>query len=68
MKTGADAHFELGKAYQGLGKYNLAAKEYGKVLEFIPDDTAAQLALKKIYPKTSFTAGSTVQKTPSVKE
>jgi tetratricopeptide (TPR) repeat protein len=74
MKSGADAHFELGKAYQGIGKYNLAASEYEEVLKFIPDDVDAQSALKKIYPKTSFATGKsletsgTVQKIPTVKQ
>jgi tetratricopeptide (TPR) repeat protein len=54
MKGGADTHYELGRAYQGLGKYNLAAKEYQKVLELIPDDEAAQTALKSVLPKTTF--------------
>jgi tetratricopeptide (TPR) repeat protein len=68
MKSGADAHYELGIAYQGLGKYNLAAKEYQKVLELIPDDEAAQTALKNVLPKTTFSTNRPLLDTTNTAE
>jgi tetratricopeptide (TPR) repeat protein len=68
MKSGADTHYELGRAYQGLGKYNLAAKEYQKVLELIPDDEAARAALKNVLPKTTFSTNKPLLNTTSTAE
>jgi tetratricopeptide (TPR) repeat protein len=68
MKTGADVHFELGKAYQSIGKYNLAAKEYRTVLSLTPDDGAAEQALRKILPKTTVSPDDTPLKTETTNQ
>ncbi|MCL6472424.1 MAG: tetratricopeptide repeat protein [Firmicutes bacterium] len=51
MDSSADAHYELGKAYEGLGKYDLALKEYDEALRFIPDHAEAQRAIEELEAK-----------------
>lgn len=53
MEAGADVHYDLGKAYEGLGQYQLAAQEYKEVLRYIPDHAEAQAALQAVVTKAS---------------
>ncbi len=51
MESGADAHYQLGKAYEGLGRDDLAVKEYEEVLKYIPDNADAQFAIQQLQLK-----------------
>jgi len=51
MQGGADAHFELGKAYEGLGRDDLAVQQYQEVIKYIPDHPDAQYAIQQIQLK-----------------
>ncbi|MHB8841818.1 MAG: tetratricopeptide repeat protein [Candidatus Aquicultor sp.] len=51
MDSGADAHYQLGKAYEGLGRFDLAMTEYRDVLRFIPDHADAQIAIQELQVK-----------------
>ncbi|PIY38588.1 tetratricopeptide repeat protein, partial [Candidatus Aquicultor secundus] len=51
MDGGADAHYQLGKAYEGLGRFDLAMNEYQQTLRFIPDHADAQMAIQQLQVK-----------------
>ncbi|HEY3375268.1 MAG TPA: tetratricopeptide repeat protein [Candidatus Aquicultor sp.] len=59
MAGGADAHYELGKAYVGLGKDDLAMKEFNETLRYIPDHTDAQIAIQQLQMKKVGATGTT---------
>lgn len=51
MDGGADAHYQLGKAYEGLGQFDAAMNEYQQTLRFIPDHPDAQMAIQELQVK-----------------
>lgn len=63
MDSGADAHYQLGIAYEGLGRDDLAMKEYEETLRFIPDHAEAQRAMQQIQLR-KLRAGSTTTNAP----
>lgn len=66
MEAGADVHYDLGQAYEGLGQYQLAAQEYKEVLKYIPDHAEAQAALQAVVMKA--TRPQTTTKVPEPKK
>jgi len=51
MSSGADAHYQLGKAYEGLNQNDLAMQHYKEALKYIPDHTEAQVAIQQLQLK-----------------
>jgi tetratricopeptide (TPR) repeat protein len=59
METGADVHYQLGKAYEGIGRNDLAMQQYNEVLKYIPDDAKALLAIQQLQLKSLQTRTTT---------
>ncbi|MDP2211174.1 MAG: tetratricopeptide repeat protein [Candidatus Aquicultor sp.] len=51
MPAGADVHYSLGKAYEGIGRFDLAMRSYADALKYIPDHTDAQIAIQQLQLK-----------------
>lgn len=51
MPSGADVHYNLGKAYEGIGRFDLSMRSYAEALKYIPDHTDAQIAIQQLQLK-----------------